>query len=211
MKKITITIDSYKEPPSVVKEFINNYYVYEYDETTAIRDLFNYLLKIENFHKVEESDEILERLFKFVIKGHSIRVQLNYRLNDFIEQNNLGENIVIWYAISISGGYGGDITTKIRLYLYGNEGAERNIPHAHVYKGNEHGIRINLNDLSIMKANHEKNNKNPFNKKEMKIIRKVIKECQEELITNFEVMQRGGNPEEIIVNLETESYIFRWV
>ncbi len=213
MERINVSIVTSFDASEIAGEFVNNKYYFEYDESTSINEFIRWLLKKEKNHNDGYlPNEYLKELFKFQIGDYPIRVNLKYGLKDFIEQNNLGENIIIWYSVGLPGGFGGEITTCIKLYLYGDEGSERNIPHVYAYKGkgrnHEDGIRIKLSDLTELKTKNQKS-QDLFTNKEMKIIKRVISECRDKLEASFCIMQNGGDPEEIVLCLDSGCYYFK--
>lgn len=205
--KIIIHIDNFNNLPVFLYENSNLKEKYEfiYSNDTTINDLFDYLAS--NMYPGEyERLKNTNRLFTIKVMNEYWHVQKDYKLSDFIKNNELD-------IINIFGVYGigaGTFINEINasIYINPNEGKHKHNPHVHIYRGTGKVgdcARISLKNMTHMKGSKLND---LFSKKEEKIIFEILLKYQNELIDYYNKVQLGMYPEPIDIVFNNKTIFF---
>ena len=216
MKADILIICPYADPESVseiVKEYIGNPHTYELEDNAVMRDLLIKVLKeIEPARESEWDDNYLYRRFIGKFGNCERDINLDFPVQEYINQNAENGFIQIYYQMALRGGWGIAITAEIWLEMPSKERGHERLPHVHIRKGkylkgntNENTIRVRLDDLSVM-DNAEKKVAKLFKNKEWAFVMRVLSENQEMLINEYNCMMKGVLTERISLNLDEETY-----
>ncbi|MEI3529819.1 MAG: hypothetical protein V8Q75_01925 [Bacilli bacterium] len=133
--------------------FLVKEHVFEYDDDTNIRDLFEWIMYKIWDDSAELDDEKLREHLSVVLDERNIMVQLDYNLKKFINTHNI-RILKLNYVMCSFGGAGVYIKVLGSIRINPNEQNHKYIPHVHIYKNkriaNDSCIRINLEDLTQM-------------------------------------------------------------
>ena len=196
-----------------IKEYVQFTHLFPYKDDTKIRDLLRNILDIvEEYPSPERDDLHLWSKFYGIINGKEYELNMDYPVKNYVYHNSVDGICWFKYTVASRGGYGGMITTTIRLYMPSSEKGHERIPHVHIRKGEykkkdlySNTIRINLNDYSVMDQ-RERDYKKLFSKNERGLIMWILQRHQSDLIDNYEAMLKGALPEVITIDFSNCSY-----
>lgn len=204
---VNVVIDNFDYQPRFPYNTPNlkRKYKYLYCNDTLISELFDYL--VLNMYPGEyESLKKSDGLYMIKVGNEYWRVQLDYKICDFMLKNDLDAiHIVSLYGTG-GGGFFKDINANIRINP--NEGKHKYVPHVHIYRGKTptgECSKIKLDDLSHMEG---KELSDMFNKREKAALDEILHEYQQRFIDYYVKVQSGMAPEPMYINFRDRKVFF---
>ena len=195
--------DGLPVPPCDV-DTLKEEYIFAYSDETTMGDLCNFLAL--NMFPYDYGFSKDHMWFDFIVCNENWSVQEDYKLCDFVKNNNLDKlNVFSTYGTGACG-YFKEIYASI--YINPNEGKHKYIPHVHVYRGTSKVgdcARISLRDMTYMEGSKLDD---LFTKKVANIIFEILEKYQNELIEYYEKVQHGMLPKPIYMDLDDKIICF---
>lgn len=184
-------------------------YEYTYNNDTKIKNLLLFLNEniCPNYaHNLES----IQEHYRFCVNNEYIEPNLEYNLGKFLLNFNLDMGpIKMYYVIGVGGGNGAFIEELAHIRINTREPEHRNHPHVHIYK-NDHNKSVSI-DLIKMKE-HEQNEyklTDFFNKNQIEEIYEILELHKQELINFYEMVQKGMQPKEFIIEHNNKEFLFK--
>jgi len=195
--------------------FLSNDNIYHYSEETTMRELARWIASHAEYNStVLDDDWVIQKKVFGIIDQKLVELNFDYLLEDYVFYNAKDNKLFFEYHFGVSGGWGEQITSTVKLLMPSKEhGHERN-PHVHVQKGKyrkndpeSNTVRVLLDDNLTVMDNAEQKAKKLFGKEWPWVIG-VIKDNRLKLREMYETMIRGGNPDYLYLNYERKTSRF---
>lgn len=210
------------------QSFLKSIQIYEYDETTVIRDLFQWI-NVHTAETINLSDEYLESFVIGYIDEWKCRLNLDYPLDEYVKNNAQDNELLFHYEIGTGGAWTEKINDALTIAIYYDESEHigKSEAHVHIQKGSYHTdkkyregskkdshyrsyentVRMTIIDPHIIDEEIEgkNNHKNEINKKDIKIAKNYIVEHKDELLMQYGLISKGAAPK--IIGLENGGLI----